>query len=157
MTSNIGSHIIYEEFEKINEKNKEETLRKTKEKVIELLRQKVRPEFLNRVDEIIMFSPLSEVDIHNIVLLQLNQLKTKLANNCINMDYSQRLVDWIVKNGYEVQLGARPIKRVIQKNIVNELSKAIIQETINTENGIYIDIKDNKIVFENYVEAEEVK
>lgn len=156
MTSNIGSHIIYEEFEKLNEKNKEEVFARTKERVLHLLRQTVRPEFLNRVDEIIMFSPLTQENVYEIIKLQLNNLKASLLKNGIKMDYSHRLVEWIAEQGYEIQLGARPIKRVIQKYIVNELSKAILQGGINTNDGIYIDIKDDKVIFENVVEAEEV-
>lgn len=156
MTSNIGSHIIFEEFEKLNEKNKKEVIARTKERVLHLLRQSVRPEFLNRIDEIIMFSPLTQEDVFKIIQLQLNQLKASLLKNGINMDYSTRLVEWIAEQGYEIQLGARPIKRVIQKHIVNELSKTILQGNINTKEGIYIDIKDDKIIFENVVEAEEI-
>lgn len=157
MTSNIGSHIIYEEFEKINEKNKEEVFARTKERVMHLLRQSVRPEFLNRIDEIIMFSPLAIENVYKIIELQLNNLKQTLAKNSIKMDYSKELVRWIAEKGYEIQLGARPIKRIIQKYITNELSKAILQETINIENGVYCDVKDNTVIFENIIEAEEVK
>ncbi len=156
MTSNIGSHIIYEEFEKMNEKNKDEVLARTRERVLHLLRQSVRPEFLNRVDEIIMFSPLTEQDVYDIIKLQLNNLKNMLNKNGIRMDYSQRVVEWVTEQGYEIQMGARPIKRVIQKQIVNELSKAILQGTVSSDNGIYIDVKDDKVLFENVIEAEEV-
>jgi len=156
MTSNLGSHIIFEEFEKINEKNKEIILSQTKEKVMQLLRKTIRPEFLNRVDEIIMFSPLTIENVYDIVRLQLNNLKNNLVKNGIKMDYSHNLVEWVAKNGYDVQYGARPIKRLIQKFIVNELSKAIIQNEINSENGVFIDVKDDKVIFENVVEAEEI-
>lgn len=156
MTSNIGSHIIYEEFEKLNEKNREEIFNRTRERVIHLLRQTVRPEFLNRVDDIIMFSPLTEDNVREIIRIQLNLLKQLLLKNQIKMDYSQNLVNWIAENGYEIQMGARPIKRFIQRNIVNELSKAILQENIHTETGVYMDVKDNKLIFEDLIEAEEV-
>lgn len=156
MTSNIGSHIIYEEFEKLNAKNREEIFDRTRERVMHLLRQTVRPEFLNRVDEIIMFSPLSEAYVKEIVEIQLDHLKQQLYKNQIKMDYSYELVNWIAENGFEIQMGARPIKRLIQRNIVNELSKAILQGTVHTETGVYIDIKDDKLIFEDLIDAEEV-
>jgi len=156
MTSNIGSHIIYDEFENIKSHNKDEVLERTKEKVLQLLRQTVRPEFLNRVDEIIMFSPLMSEDVKEIVKLQLNQLKQMLSKNGIKMDYSTALVEWIADRGFEIQLGARPIKRLIQREIVNELSKAILQGDVRPDNGIYIDVKNNQLQFESIVEAEEI-
>jgi len=156
MTSNIGSHIIYDEFENIKSHNKDEVLERTKEKVLQLLRQTVRPEFLNRVDEIIMFAPLMSEDVKEIVKLQLNQLKQMLLKNGIKMDYSSALVEWIADSGFEIQLGARPIKRLIQREIVNELSKAILQGEVRSDNGIYIDVKNNHLQFESIVEAEEI-
>jgi ATP-dependent Clp protease ATP-binding subunit ClpB len=156
MTSNIGSHIIYDEFEDIKSHNKDEVLERTKEKVLQLLRQTVRPEFLNRVDEIIMFAPLMSEDVKEIVKLQLNQLKLMLSKNGIKMDYSSAVVEWIADRGFEIQLGARPIKRLIQREIVNELSKAILQGDVRPDNGIYIDVKNNQLQFESIVEAEEI-
>ncbi|MCX7954454.1 MAG: ATP-dependent chaperone ClpB [Bacteroidales bacterium] len=148
MTSNIGSHIIYEELEKANEKNFSEVYEKTKEKVISLLRQTIRPEFLNRVDEIIMFSTLSKQNVIDIVKLQLRNLQKMLEKNNIYMQFTDNLVNWIVENGYEIQLGARPIRRLIQKEIVNELSKMIIEGKVR-EGKILIDIYDNKVGFKN--------
>ncbi|MGQ9847153.1 MAG: ATP-dependent chaperone ClpB [Bacteroidales bacterium] len=156
MTSNIGSHIIYEEFENLKAHNKAEILENTKEKVLQLLRQTVRPEFLNRVDEIIMFAPLMSEDVKEIVKMQLNNLKQTLLKNNIKMDYSSNLVQWIADKGFEIQLGARPIKRLIQREIVNELSKAILQGVVNSDSGIYIDVNNNQIQIENIIEAEEV-
>ncbi len=156
MTSNIGSPIIYDEFEKLNQNNKTEILETTKEKVLQLLRQSVRPEFLNRVDEIIMFSPLSEKDVVEIVKLQLNYLKQVLLKNNIKMDYSPALTKWLAQQGYEIQFGARPLKRLIQHKIVNELSKSILQGSVHADNGVYIDVKNDQLIFENVVEAEEI-
>ncbi len=156
MTSNIGSHIIYDEFEQLKSTNKEDILERTKEKVLQLLRQTIRPEFLNRVDEIIMFSPLMDDDIMKIVQLQLMNLKQMLIKNGIKMDYSSKLVEWIADKGFEIQLGARPIKRLIQRELVNELSKAILEGKMNAQNGIYIDVRNGSIIFESIIEAEEV-
>ena len=156
MTSNIGSHIIYDEFEQLKSTNKEDILERTKEKVLQLLRQTIRPEFLNRVDEIIMFSPLMDDDIMKIVQLQLMNLKQMLMKNGIKMDYSSKLVEWIADKGFEIQLGARPIKRLIQRELVNELSKAILEGKMNAQNGIYIDVRNGSIIFESIIEAEEV-
>ena len=156
MTSNIGSYIIYEDFENIKVHNKAEILEKTKEKVLQLLRQTVRPEFLNRIDEIIMFAPLMNEEVKEIVKMQLNNLKQTLLKNNIKMDFSLDLVQWIADKDFEIQLGARPIKRLIQREIVNELSKAILQGVVNSNSGIYIDAKNNQIQIENFVEAEEV-
>lgn len=156
MTSNIGSHIIFEELEKLNTKKNEIIFDRTREKVMQLLKQTLKPEFLNRVDEIIMFSPLSEEDVKEIVKLQLNKLKQLLMKNQIKMEYSANLVNWIAKNGYEIQMGARPIKRLIQRNLVNELSKAILQEKIHANSGVYIDVKEDELIFEDLIEIEEV-
>ncbi|HAO03617.1 MAG TPA: ATP-dependent chaperone ClpB, partial [Chitinophagaceae bacterium] len=126
MTSNMGSHIIQENFEKLNEKNKEEVVESTKAEVMELLRQSLRPELLNRIDEIIMFQPLMRNEIKGIILIQLEALKNLVAKNGINLQFSDYALDYLAEFGYDPQFGARPLKRLIQKEIVNPLSKKIL-------------------------------
>jgi len=150
MTSNLGSNIIYNDFEKANEHNFNLIFEETKNKVIELLYKTIKPEFLNRVDEIIVFSPLTYDEVKKIVTLQLNNLSNLLKkNNNIEFKYSDNVVDWIAKNGFNLQLGARPVKRVIQKHIVNALAMSIIKGEIKNDKVIFANVKDNEIVFEN--------
>ena len=149
MASNIGSHIIQENFEKINNKNREGIIATTKVEVLELLKKTIRPEFLNRIDEIIMFTPLAEEDVKKIVKLQFEIIKNKLAENNIKISATDYGIDWITKNGYDPQYGARPVKRVIQKYILNELSKQILSGTIHKDSEIIIDMFNNELVFRN--------
>ncbi|HRH39674.1 MAG TPA: AAA family ATPase, partial [Flavobacteriales bacterium] len=132
MTSNIGSHIIQERFEKMDRGNVEEIIESTKAEVMALLRNTVRPEFLNRVDELIMFRPLSKTDVREIVKLQLHMLLTKLEEKDIRLVPSEELIEHISNTGFDPQFGARPIKRMIQKELLNELSRQIIAGTIET-------------------------
>ncbi|HRP82308.1 MAG TPA: ATP-dependent chaperone ClpB, partial [Flavobacteriales bacterium] len=127
MTSNIGSDIIQENYEKIDDRNHDEVLRKTRDQVMELLRKSVRPEFLNRIDEVIMFEPLSRKDVRAIVKIQLDALMHKLAERDMLLTPSEELIDHIAHTGYDPQFGARPIKRMIQKELLNELSRWIIE------------------------------
>lgn len=149
MTSNIGSHIIQENFEDVQEANKEEIVDKTKAEVMNLLRQTIRPEFLNRVDEVIMFQPLMRNEIRGIIKIQLNQLQQMVAQSGIILKFSDYLLDYLVENGYDPQFGARPLKRVIQKQIVNQLSKKILSGDIDKEHPILIDVFDGVVVFRN--------
>ncbi|MCX8019165.1 MAG: ATP-dependent chaperone ClpB [Chitinophagaceae bacterium] len=149
MTSNIGSHIIQEAFEKVNEKNVEEITEKTKVEVMNLLRQTIRPEFLNRVDEIIMFRPLMKKEIREIVKIQLNHLKKILEESNIQLDYTDYLVDYLCEHGFDPQFGARPLKRLIQKEIVNSLSKKILAGEVDKTKPLLIDVFDNFVVFRN--------
>ena len=126
MTSNIGSHIIQDNFEKLTEFNKEEVLAKTKNEVFDLLKKSVRPEFLNRIDEVIMFEPLSRDDVHNIVKIQFEQIAKRLAEQNLKISATDEAIDWLAQLGYDPQYGARPIKRVLQKQVLNELSKQIL-------------------------------
>ena len=149
MTSNLGSHLIQENAAKLNEKNREEILEKSKVEVFELLKTTIRPEFLNRIDEIILFTPLTKADIHNIVKLQLAMVTKTLAHNGIELEATDYAIDWIAETGYDAQFGARPVKRVIQKHILNELSKQILAGKVKKDAVILLDVFDNQVVFRN--------
>lgn len=147
MTSNIGSHLIQENFAELNDENKDEVIAKTKNEVFELLKKSIRPEFLNRIDEVIMFTPLNRDEIGEIVRLQFVGLQKQLAEMGIQMEASEEALDWLAQLGYDPQFGARPLKRVIQKKILNELSKEILAGKIDKESKIKLDMFDNKFVF----------
>jgi len=149
MTSNIGSHIIQENLEKVNDRNREEVFNKTREMVFDLLKKSIRPEFLNRIDEIIMFKPLTIEEIRDIVLLQLRMVQKTLEKNEISLKFTDEAVDYFAKMGFDPQFGARPIKRVIQKNMLNELSKMILDGKVDKNSEIAIDARDGKLVFSN--------
>ncbi len=152
MTSNIGSHIIQENFENVNESNKEEVIEKTKGELMNLLRQTIRPEFLNRVDEIIMFQPLLRSEIKGIIRIQLDHLKNLVALNGINLEFSEYVLDYLAENGFDPQFGARPLKRLIQKEIVNALSKKILAGDIDKTHPVLVDVFDGVVVFRNDVQ-----
>jgi len=149
MTSNMGSHLIQEAFEGVTEKNLEQKIEQSKVEVMALLKQTIRPEFLNRVDEIIMFSPLLQKQMSAIVKIQLNNLKALVAENGIELTFSDYLVDYLSDQGFDMQLGARPLKRLIQKMVVNEFSKKILSGEIDKSKKVLIDIFDGVIVFRN--------
>jgi ATP-dependent Clp protease ATP-binding subunit ClpB len=149
MTSNMGSHLIQEAFEGVTEKNLEQKVEQSKIEVMALLKQTIRPEFLNRVDEIIMFSPLLQKQMSAIVKIQLNNLKSLVAENGIELAFSDYLVDYLSDQGFDMQLGARPLKRLIQKMLVNEFSKKILSGEIDKTKKVLIDIFDGVIVFRN--------
>ncbi|MCF8406852.1 MAG: ATP-dependent chaperone ClpB [Chitinophagaceae bacterium] len=149
MTSNMGSHLIQEAFEGVTEKNLEQKIVQSKVEVMALLKQTIRPEFLNRVDEIIMFSPLLQKQMSAIVKIQLNNLKALVAENGIELTFSDYLVDYLSDQGFDMQLGARPLKRLIQKMVVNEFSKKILSGEIDKTKKVLIDIFDGVIVFRN--------
>ena len=149
MTSNMGSSLIRENFEKMTQANHDEVVEKTKAQVLELLKKSIRPEFLNRIDDIIMFTPLSEQEIRQIVTLQLNVVKKMLAQNNVTLDFTDRALAFLSEKGYDPQFGARPVKRVIQKLVLNELSKELLGGKVNKERPITIDFDGNKLVFRN--------
>ena len=150
MTSNIGAHLIQSNSETLTDFNTDEVLAKTKLEVFDLLKKSMRPEFLNRIDEIIMFSPLSRNEINNIVRIQFNSVANMLAKNDIRIHITEDAIDWLAQLGYDPQFGARPLKRVMQKRVLNELSKQILAGTINKDAVIEIDIdKANNFVFKN--------
>lgn len=149
MTTNMGSHLIQEAFEHITEENHEEVVDKTKNDVMGLLKQTVRPEFLNRVDEIIMFQPLLKKQIRGVIRIQLNQLQDLVAQSGIHLSFSDYLVDFLSENGFDPQYGARPLKRLIQKEIVNTLSKKILAGEVDKTKPVLVDVFDNVVVFRN--------
>jgi len=156
MTSNIGSHIIQENFENLEDDNRDGIIAKTKNELFELLRKTIRPEFLNRIDEIIMFTPLTRDEIGDIVKLQFKHVQQTLAEMGITLEASDEALDWLAQLGYDPQLGARPLKRVIQKKILNELSKQILAGKIDKDSKIKLDMFDNNFVFLNTPEIAEV-
>jgi ATP-dependent Clp protease ATP-binding subunit ClpB len=152
MTSNMGSHIIQEAFQKMDDANNEAVFENTKAEVMELLRKTIRPEFLNRIDETIMFRPLAANQITEIVRLHLKELQKRLAKQDITIDYAPEAIAHLAKVGFDPQFGARPVKRAIQREVLNELSKAIISGTVTADSVILIDSFDDKIVFRNIAE-----
>ncbi len=152
MTSNLGSHIIQERFENVNAENKEEVVAKAKIDVMELLRQTIRPEFLNRVDEIIMFQPLLKDEIRGIIRIQLAGLQHLALQNGIQLKFTDYLLDFLAENGFDPQFGARPLKRLIQKEITNQLSKKILAGNIENNKPVLVDVFDNLVAFRNEVE-----
>ena len=149
MTSNLGSHIIQSNFEGVNERNKEEIVERTKVEVVQTLRQTIRPEFLNRVDEIILFQPLMRSEIRGIIAIQLRQLEKMVAANGIELRFTDYLTDYLTENGYDPQFGARPLKRLIQKEIINQLSKKILAGSIDQSKPVVVDVFDGLVVFRN--------
>ncbi|MEO7801125.1 MAG: AAA family ATPase, partial [Ginsengibacter sp.] len=149
MTSNMGSHIIQGNFENVTEKNKEEIVEQTRLEVLNLLRQTIRPEFLNRIDEVIMFQPLMRKEIRQIIEIQLNNLKKLLFVNGIVLKFSDYAIDYLAENGFDPQFGARPLKRLIQKQVVNQLSKKLLADNIDKTRPVLVDVFDGTVVFRN--------
>lgn len=154
MTTNIGSHLIQENFEKLTAENEEEIIEKTKREVFELMKQSVRPEFLNRVDETIMFRPLTKENIRKIVGIQFKLIQKRLAENGMKLEGSNQVLDRLGELGFDPQFGARPLKRVMQKLILNDLSKQILSGKISNESVIGMTLNDrNEIEFINLDEV----
>ncbi|MEA2105096.1 MAG: ATP-dependent chaperone ClpB [Bacteroidota bacterium] len=149
MTSNVGSHIIQEDISKLNDTNRVKVLEETKQKVLGVLKQSIRPEFINRVDEIVMFAPLTEKEINDIVKLQFIMIQKMLKAQNISIDITDEAINWIGKAGFDPHYGARPVKRIIQKEILNELSKRIIANTIDKDKKIIVDKDEKGLVFRN--------
>jgi len=147
MTSNMGSHLIQESFE--NNKDIEQATEKAKDEVLQLLKQTVRPEFINRIDDIVMFTPLTEANIKQIVRLQLNAIIKLVARENILLEATDEAIDYLAKKGYDPQFGARPVKRVLQKEVMNALSKEILKGSIKAGSIVLIDSFDNGLVFRN--------
>jgi len=148
MTSNIGSNIIHENFQDLD-KDRDAIIAKTKNELFDLLKQTIRPEFLNRIDEIIMFTPLNRDEIADIVKLQFKGVQQTLAEMGVSIEASEEALDWLAQLGYDPQFGARPLKRVIQKKILNELSKQILAGKVDKDSKIKLDMFDNQFVFMN--------
>jgi ATP-dependent Clp protease ATP-binding subunit ClpB len=155
MTSNIGSHIIQDNIQNMNDKNRDAVFEQTKSQVFELLKKSIRPEFLNRIDEVVMFKPLTKDEIRKIVELNFDNIARTMAQKNINITISKRAVELISKQGYDPQYGARPIKRTIQRTILNELSKQILEGHLDKGKKIRIDENDSNLIFKN--EETEVK
>ncbi|MCC6834667.1 MAG: ATP-dependent chaperone ClpB [Cytophagales bacterium] len=147
MTTNIGSHIIQENFEKITDENYFDVVESTKDEVITLLKKSVRPEFINRIDEIIMFRPLNKTDIRKIVEIQFKLVQKRLLESGVKLDISEAAMDRLAKLGYDPQFGARPLKRVMQRELLNELSKQILAGKVNKDSVIFVELK-NGVEFE---------
>ena len=147
MTSNIGSHLIQENYEQMKEGEDEKTFEKSQTEVLELLRQTIRPEFLNRIDEVIMFRPISREEIKDIIKIQLVQLDKLLAKQNIVLESSKVALDYLAKIGYDPQYGARPLKRIIQKRIMNALSKELLAGKIQPNSTVKMDVFDDEFVF----------
>ena len=152
MTSNMGSSLIQDNFAKGTRADgtiADEVLEQTRREVTELLKQQLKPEFLNRIDEIVMFEPLTQHDIEKIVDIQMGAIRRMLSHNGITLDYTERAKRWIATAGYDAMFGARPVKRVIQREVVNELSKRILAGDVNREKPISIDEQNGTLTFAN--------
>ena len=149
MTSNIGANVIQENFALLNGSNDEEVFEKTRNEVMEQLKQFMRPEFLNRVDDIIMFKPLDESQIADIVRMQFRSVQKMLAANDISIDITDAAVDFIAKQSYNPQYGARPVKRMMQRELLNSLSKMILAESVDKTKTIIVDVQGEGLIFRN--------
>ena len=149
MTSNMGSHEIREKFEKMTPENREQTVESAKNAVMDMLKVSIRPEFLNRIDEIVMFTPLNKDEIGKIVGLHVAKIKKMLADADVDIQLTQKAMDFITTEGYDPEFGARPVKRVLQRYLLNELSKKLLAGSVNKEKPIIVDANDDGLVFEN--------
>lgn len=149
MTSNMGSGLIRENFATITPENHDEVVETTKKEVLSMLKSNIRPEFLNRIDEIIMFQPLTEKDIEKVVKIQLEGLVKLLRGNGVRLEFSDAAIAWIAHRGYDPEFGARPVKRVIQRQVLDTLSKRLLAQSVDKSNPITVDIKDGELEFRN--------
>lgn len=155
MTSNMGADIIHANYDALIPGTEEATKEKTVMELMEYLKREIRPEFLNRIDETVLFTPLTKNDVLDIAEIQLNQLIEQLAENNIKIVVKQDVLNWIAETGYDPHFGARPVKRVIQRSILNELSKQLLGQTIDTTKNVVIDLIDDQIIFRKPISAEE--
>ena len=149
MTSNMGSHVIRDNFAKMTPENRDETVEKTKQEVLDMLKQTIRPEFLNRIDETIMFTPLNQQEIEEIVGLQMKGVRKMLAANGITLEVTPAALKFLAEEGYDPEFGARPVKRVIHRLVLNRLSKDILAQTVDRSRPIIIDADDSGLTFRN--------
>lgn len=149
MTSNLGSGYIQSQFEKINESNKDQILEDTKKEVMNMLKKTIRPEFLNRIDETIMFTPLTKEQIANVVRLQINSVRKMLESQGVTLDVTDAAIDYLAEVGFDPEFGARPVKRAIQRYMLNNLSKKLLAEEVDRSKPISIDANDNGLLFKN--------
>ena len=149
MTSNMGSSYIQSQMEKLNGANKEEVVEETKKEVMNMLKKTIRPEFLNRIDETIMFLPLTEKEIKQIVLLQIKSVQKMLAENGVELEMTEAALDFLSKVGYDPEFGARPVKRAIQRYLLNDLSKKLLSQEVDRSKAIIVDASGDGLVFRN--------
>jgi len=149
MTSNVGSHLIQEKIDQMNDQNREEILDNVKSEVSSLLKKTIRPEFINRIDEIVMFAPLTREQIKDIVRLQFDRFSSMLKKQSIDIEATEKAIEALAQMGYDPHYGARPVKRVIQKTVVNELSREILAGSINKDNPVKVDYDGQEITFSN--------
>ena len=149
MTSNLGSAYIQSQFEKINDENREVVIEETKKEVMSMLKKTIRPEFLNRIDETIMFLPLNREEIEQIVMLQINGIKNMLAGNGITLEMTDEAVRFIASTGYDPEFGARPVKRAIQRYLLNDLSKKLLSQEVDRSKPIIVETAGDGLIFRN--------
>lgn len=149
MTSNAGSALIQENLSRMDEENREEVLEKTRLEVLEVLKSSVRPEFINRIDEIIMFHPLTKQNITDILMLQIEGVKKLVGEMGIQLEFTEYAVSYLAKKGYDPSYGARPVKRIVQKELVNELAKSLLKGSINKDKPVIVDNFEDNLVFRN--------
>ena len=149
MTSNLGSSYIQEQFEKINDSNREQVIEETKENIMTMLKKSIRPEFLNRIDETIMFTPLGENEIEQIVRLQTTAVATLLSESDITLEVTDAAIRFIAQAGFDPEFGARPIKRAIQRYLLNDLSKQLLAGAIDKSKPIKVDATGEMLTFSN--------
>jgi ATP-dependent Clp protease ATP-binding subunit ClpB len=154
MTSNIGAQIIQEHFEEMNDGNREEIIARTKREVFDLLRKSLRPEFLNRIDELIMFQPLTRENVEEIVKIQFAQITETAAANNIQLTATKEAIEWLAELGYDPHYGARPVKRLLQRKILNELSKQVLAGKVQQNQRVIIDVFNREIVFRSPAESD---
>ncbi len=149
MTSNEGSPVIRQNFAEMKDNDRDEVIEKTKKEVMDLLKMKIRPEFLNRIDEIVMFTPLDKKEIQDIVDIQVKSVQKMLAANGVTLEVTKPALELLAEDGYDPEFGARPVKRTIQRMVLNQLSKDILSQKVNRETPIRIDRKGDELVFTN--------
>ncbi|HRH63542.1 MAG TPA: AAA family ATPase, partial [Bacteroidia bacterium] len=154
MTSNLGSQIIQENSEGFTEANRDKIMAKTRIEVFELLKKSIRPEFLNRIDETILFTPLNREEVKRVVEIQFGIIAKMMKENHVNMEATPEAIDWLAQLGYDPQFGARPVKRVLQKRVVNELSKQLLAGKVQPDSDIMLDVFNGEFVFRNKIEKE---
>ena len=145
----MGSGVIRDNFAKLTPENRDEVIEKTKVEVIDMLKQTIRPEFLNRIDETIMFTPLNEAEIEEIVGLQIGSVRKMLQRNGVTLEVTPAALKFLAHEGYDPEFGARPVKRVIHRLVLNRLSKDILAQKVDKDHPIVIDVKDDDLVFGN--------
>ena len=149
MTSNLGSQYIQQQFEQMNDTNREEKIDETKREVMEMLKRTIRPEFLNRVDETIMFMPLTKDEIAKVVILQMKNVQKMLLAQGFTLNWTPDAIDYLADVGFDPEFGARPVKRAIQRYVLNDLSKSLLSDNVLRDKPIIIDVKEGHLIFRN--------